>query len=304
MPCGGSAAGRGRPAATLQRADGARRSRLPGGGIYIRGGGELASGVAWRLARCGYRLVVAEVSTPRAVRRLVCFGEAVYSGTVLIEGVPGVLVSAGEALPACVPVPVIVDPDARQLARLGPDAVIDARMLKLPPAPLPGSGWRVIGLGPGFRCQRDAVFVVETHREARLGRLIEQGEAAPDTGIPAAVAGQSSGRLLRAPAAGCLRPQRAIGDLVAIGETIGEVGGVAVRAGCDGLLRGLVHPDVELSAGEKVGDVDPRGAAVDPALISDKALAVAGGVLEGLLRLGIVPRWPPEGSRAVGTVQR
>jgi xanthine dehydrogenase accessory factor len=95
-----------------------------------------------------------------------------------------------------------------------------------------------------------------------------------------------------------------IGDLVVLGETVGEVGGVAVRAGCAGLLRGLVHPDVELSAGEKVGDVDPRGSAVDPALISDKALAVAGGVLEGLIRLGVVPRRPPEESCAPGAVQR
>jgi xanthine dehydrogenase accessory factor len=51
----------------------------------------------------------------------------------------------------------------------------------------------------------------------------------------------------------------------------------------------LVHPEAELSPGTKVGDVDPRGSGVDNSQVSDKSLAVGGGVLEALLRLKI---WP------------
>jgi xanthine dehydrogenase accessory factor len=259
------------------------------GRVWIQGAGELASGVAWRLCRSGYRVIAAEVARPRVVRRLVAFAEAVRSGEVLVEGVPGRLVAAEQAgfLPG--QVTVVVDPSGRQLERLRPAAIIDGRMTKQRPEPLPAAGIPVIGLGPGFRCGRDAVAIVETKRGPRLGAVIEQGEAAPDTGMPGMIGGETLHRLLRAPAAGHLRPLVEIGDLVSGGQMIGEVGGEPLIAQISGTLRGIIHPDVELFAGEKVGDVDPRGAAVDPRLISDKALAVAGGVLEALLRLGITP---------------
>jgi xanthine dehydrogenase accessory factor len=155
--------------------------------------------------------------------------------------------------------------------------------------PIAGLDAPVIGLGPGFRCGRDARFVVETHRGARLGEVLAEGEAAANTGVPGAVGGETDRRLLRAPAAGRLEPRASIGDLVRAGEVVATVAGVPVTSQIDGRLRGLVHPAAELNRGEKVGDVDPRGAEVDPRKVSDKALAVAGGVLEALLRLGIAP---------------
>jgi xanthine dehydrogenase accessory factor len=54
-------------------------------------------------------------------------------------------------------------------------------------------------------------------------------------------------------------------------------------AAFDGVLRGLAHDGLLVVMGEKVGDLDPR---MDPAScreISDKSLAVGGGVLEALL---------------------
>jgi len=263
--------------------------RVRPGAVWIQGAGELASGVGWRLVRCGYAVVMAEVARPRAVRRLVCFGEAVYTGRVVIEGIPGRLVApeaaefaAGEAI-------VIVDPQGSQLPRLQPAALVDGRMTKQPPRLLPAGPWPVVGLGPGFACGRDAALIVETQRGARLGSVIASGSAAPDTGVPGPVAGVAGERVLRAPAAGRLRARVGIGDLVAAGQGIGEVAGLPVVTAIAGRVRGLAHPDVELTAGEKLGDVDPRGAAVDPSLVSDKALAVAGGVLEALLRLGVRP---------------
>lgn len=258
-------------------------------GVWIQGAGELASGVAVRLWRLGYRIVMAEEPAPRAVRRLVAFAEAVYAGHQDVEEVPGRLGRAEAAGFAAGPVTVVIDPEGAQLPRLRPAVVIDARMTKLPPLPLPAGPWPRIGLGPGFRCGRDASFVIETQRGPRLGVALAVGEAAPNSGVPGRIGGEDRRRLLRAPVAGRCSGRRRIGDLVSAGECVGEIAGVPVVSQLDGRLRGLIHPAVELSPGEKVGDVDPRGLAVDPARVSDKALAVGGGVLQALARLGLAP---------------
>ncbi len=171
------------------------------GRIWIHGAGELASGVAWRLCRCGYQVVMADIPAPLAVRRRVVFCEAIYEGRCQVEGLVGRCVAAPEVAFRRDEIVVCVDPEADQLARLAPAAVIDARMTKRRPQALPAGSAPLIGLGPGFCCGRDAALVVETHRGARLGALIEEGEAAPNTGVPGRIGGIASRRLLRAPAA-------------------------------------------------------------------------------------------------------
>jgi len=259
------------------------------GGIWIQGAGEIASGIAVRLIRCRYRVILAEISKPLAVRRKVAFSEAVFGGETAVEGISGRLFDTEEARFRSGLATVLVDPEGTALPRVGPAAVVDARLTKGPPAALPGCGSLLIGLGPGFRCGRDTDFIVETHRGGCLGAVISEGEALPNTGIPGVLGGQSSRRVVRAPAAGQLVPCVAIGDLVVTGQVLGHIAGVPVVSRLEGLVRGLVHPTAELSVGEKVGDVDPRGRAVDPTRISDKSLAIAGGVLEILLGNGILP---------------
>lgn len=256
------------------------------GGVWIQGAGELASAVAVALVRAGHRVVLAEVAAPLAVRRLACFAEAVYAGSCEVAGVAGYLRDPAEAAFRDGRVDVLVDPQARQLARLRPSAVVDARMTKRAAVPL-GAGVPVIGLGPGFTCGVDAAFVIETHRVAGPGRVISRGSAAPDTGVPGEVGGQTAERLLRSPAAGHLRPACSIGELVRCGQAVGEVAGLPVVARLDGLLRGLVHERAELHEGVKVGDVDPRGASVDPRAVSDKGRLIGDGVLAALARLGV-----------------
>lgn len=264
------------------------------GRVWIQGAGELASGVAWRLWRCGYQVRMAEVANPLAVRRLVAFSEAVYEGKALVEGCPGTLIHGdGRVIPDSSSIEVIVDPEGLSLDHFRPQAVVDARMTKRSPQPLTSGGALLVGLGPGFVCGESADLIVETHREARLGEVIRQGSAAANTGIPGVVGGQSARRVVYAPVAGNLVPARKIGDLVAEGQIIGTVDGKCVYAGIEGTLRGLVHPKAELLAGEKVADVDPRGKEVDPSHITDKALAVGGGVLEALLSQGIWPSRNP-----------
>lgn len=254
--------------------------------VWIQGAGEMASAAAVALLAAGHRVVMAEIDNPLSVRRLVCFSEAVYEGRTTVAGWTGELVPAAALAWAGGEARVAVDPGADQLSRLAPDVVVDARMTKRAPDPLPAGGRPVIGLGPGFLCGRDADLIVETMRGADMGRVIFVGAAAPYTGQPGKVAGHDSDRLLRAPAAGRLEPVRRIGDLVAAGDVVGRVAGIPVTAGLAGLLRGLIHSRAELVAGEKVGDVDPRGAAVDPAALTDKALRVGMGVREAVERLG------------------
>ncbi len=254
--------------------------------IYVRGGGDLATGVAARLHRCGFHVVVAEVERPRAVRRLVSLAEAIYQGTVEIEDLRGVRVAGALAALQSLQrgvIPVMVDPDADALAPLEPVALIDARMRKKPPEKKFSSVPLVVGLGPGFTAGETCDVVIETKRGHHLGRAIWNGQAAEDTGVPGEVSGHAVDRVLRAPADGRLTPQVVLGAMLKKDDCIATFDELEVRAPFDGVLRGLIHESVEVSQGEKIGDVDPR---LDPRHcieISDKSLAVGGGVLESLL---------------------
>ena len=255
--------------------------------VLIRGGGDLASGVAWRLYNCGFRVLVTETKLPLAVRRKVSFCEAVYEGSTIVEGVQAQLISdvreAQDKWNQGI-IPVLIDPECQCKADLHPDILVDAIMAKkntgtsIEDAPL------VIALGPGFVAGRDAHFVVETKRGHYLGRLITQGSAAPDSGIPGSVMGIGADRVIRAPAEGKFENLKDIGEQVSKGNLIGYVGGVEVRALIDGVIRGLIHPGISVSQGLKIGDIDPRGDVKHCFTISEKSLAIAGGVLEGILR--------------------
>ena len=257
--------------------------------VLIRGGGDLASGVALRLHRAGLRVVITEIAQPLAVRRLVSFSEAIYSGSVSVEEVGARRVAdASDTLNilqvfARGQIPVLVDPQASSVKSLHPTVLVDARMLKRPAELLPTPVNLIIGLGPGFVVGENCHAVVETLRGHRLGRVYWQGSAAPDTGLPDPVRGQSGERVLRAPVDGILEARGEIGQHVDAGQTVAQVAGVAVAAPFAGVLRGLLHDGVAVTAGLKIGDVDPRDDPSFCSLVSDKALAVGGGVLEAIL---------------------
>jgi xanthine dehydrogenase accessory factor len=267
--------------------------------VIVRGGGDLGTGVAATLHRSGYRVVVLEAESPTVVRRAAAFAEAVFSGEAEVDGIsarrvePDVLSELARARASSDEaddrVPVVVDPDGRAIRVLRPRAVVDARMAKVNLGTGRGDAPVTIGLGPGFEAGRDVDLVIETKRGDSLGLVIESGAAAPDTGLPGEIAGVTSGRVMRSPADGTFESVRSIGDLVDEGDVVGHVAGRPVRAGVAGLVRGLVADGVRLSEGAKAGDVDPRGSAVDPAAVSDKAAAVGGAVLEALLGRGVVP---------------
>ncbi len=257
--------------------------------VLLRGGGDLASGVAYRLYRAGFPVLITELPQPLVVRRLAAFAEAVFCGYHVVEGIPARRVDDLDAALAALArreIPVLVDPEARVLPRLRQMAeviLVDGRMTKRPPDLGRDAATLVIGLGPGFVAGEHCHAVVETNRGHCLGRVYWQGSAEPDTGIPEAVLRHQAERVLRAPCDGVLEEVAAIGAHVDAGEVVARVDGVPVRAPFAGVLRGLVHGGLPVTRGLKIGDVDPRDDPRYARLISDKALAVGGGVLEAVL---------------------
>lgn len=254
--------------------------------VLLRGGGDLASGVAHRLHRAGLRVLITELPQPLCVRRAVSFAEAVYAGSLTVEGVTARLAPdlvTAQTLLERGEIAVIVDPEGLTLRQMRPAIVVDGRLAKkrldtrLSDAPL------VIGLGPGFVAGEDCHAVVETNRGHNLGRVYWQGAAEPDTGQPEPVHGFAGQRVLRAPGAGVFTGRRAIGDRVSAGEVIATVDGQPIVAPFDGVLRGLLHDGLPVTTSLKVGDLDPRGNREHCFTISDKARSVGGGVLEAIL---------------------
>lgn len=249
--------------------------------------------MAIRLQRAGLRVVITELPQPLVVRRYVSFAEAVYRGEFQVEEVTAILateLSRALEITERGSVAVLVDPDLTVLFQLPsflpadePYVLIDARMNKRPPEISIESAPLVIGLGPGFVAGGNCHAVVETNRGHWLGRVYWEGSAQADTGVPEAVAEFGAERVLRSPADGCLVTHAQIGDRLEPGQCVAEVEGQLIRAPFKGVLRGLLHPGIRVHRGMKVGDVDPRD---DPRYcfqVSDKSLAIGGGVLEAIL---------------------
>lgn len=254
--------------------------------ILIQGGGDLASGVAARLHRAGFQVLITELPQPLVVRRLVSFAEAVYAGVVQVEGITAQLsenFTQVESIISNQEIAVLVDPDLNCIESFDPLVLIDARMTKKSQDSRLANVPLVIGLGPGFSAGRNCDAVIETMRGHTLGRVIWQGEALPDTKIPETISGRDHDRVLRAPADGLLRTHAQIADQVKEGELLAEVAGVKVKAPFTGVVRGLLHDKLVVKTGMKIGDVDPRNDPLFCSLISDKALAIGGGVLEAIL---------------------
>ncbi len=275
--------------------------------VILRGGGDLASGVALRLHHAGMNLLITELPQPMVVRRRVAFAEAVYTGQAMVEDTLARRVEGlAQAMAAARrgEIPVMIDPQAETAAALPADTplvIVDARMTKQPPEALPlvadlgktganpdMAGQRrilLIGLGPGFVAGENCHAAIETKRGHCLGRVIWQGATEADSGIPDAVVDRKAERVLRSPADGVLQAYAEIGDHVEAGQIVAQVNGMPVPAAFGGVLRGLIHPGVQVTRGLKIGDVDPRDDPRYCELVSDKSLAIGGGVLEAILSL-------------------
>jgi xanthine dehydrogenase accessory factor len=254
--------------------------------VMVRGGGDLASGIILRLFRCGFQVFVTEIAVPLAVRRMVTFARAVYEDPVDVEGVSTKRVEKPEDMERAFSegwIPVLIDPAANSLNWIKPDVLVDARMTKKSPDHGIGETGLMIGIGPGFTAGVDCDALIETKRGPFLGRVYWNGTADPDTGLPEPVGKHQGDRVLRSPESGKLVTYTQIGSVVHTDEVIATVDGSPVKAAFDGVLRGLLQDGVFVPKNMKIGDLDPR---MDERLcwqVSDKALAIGGGVLEAIL---------------------
>ena len=255
--------------------------------VVIRGAGDIASGIALRLYRVGMEVVMCECPQPTAIRRTVCFSEAVRLGETYVEGIPAKRAQLEEvkSLLSEGIIPILVDPEGECIAALRPDAVVDAILAKKNLGTGRDMAPVVVAVGPGFTAGVDCHAVVETMRGHTLGRVSYAGSALPNTGIPGLIGGFSGERVLRAPCDGSFHALRQIGDTVHEGEIVAEVEGLPMIATITGVLRGILPDGTPVAKGMKSGDVDPRCAIENCFTASDKALAVGGGVLEALLAL-------------------
>lgn len=255
--------------------------------VLIKGGGEVASGIAHRLYRSHFRVCLTEIANPLAVSRGTSFSEAVFDGVKTIEGVTAQLVSTSleEIYHAWqqANIPIVIDPETSTRERIKPEVLVDAIMAKrnrgtrITDAPL------VIGLGPGFYVGRDVHMVVETNHSNNLGRVIVEGEAEENTGTPVNIGGLAKERVIWAPQAGIFTTDRKIGDSVVAGEVIGKLDNLNLPAPVSGMLRGLMRSGVRVSKGTKLIEVDPVNDSAVCFVIRDKMRAIAGGVLEAIM---------------------
>ncbi len=269
--------------------------------IIVRGGGDIATGTIYKLKNCGFPVLVLEAEQPSAIRRPVAFCEAVYGGTQTVEDMTVTLahdLDEAVSLLEKGELPILVDPKGEAIEKLKPFAVVDAILAKKNLGTHREMAPITIGLGPGFTAGEngDVHAAIETMRGHDLGRIIYNGSALPNTGIPGDVGGYTKERVIHSPAAGLLKPVKIIGGSVKKGETIAyienEQGRIAVEATMDGLLRGLIRQDYPVKSGMKIADIDPRYSEYKNCFtISDKARCIGGAVLEAILNLGGEKLW-------------
>ena len=261
--------------------------------VVVRGGGDLATGTIHKLVRCGYAVLVLEIENPSAIRRNVAFSEAVYEGAWSVEGITARLVKNVEEAKKIMnsgEVAVMVDPKGTCLKEVQPEVLIDGILAKKNLGTCKEMAPITIALGPGFEAGKDVDAVIETMRGHHLGRVILEGAAEPNTGIPGVVAGYAKERVMHSPAEGILRNVKRVTDTVQQGEVIAYVetdsGKTEVTATISGLLRGLIRDGYPVTKGFKIADIDPRIDEYENCFtISDKARCIAGGVLEAMLYL-------------------
>ena len=253
--------------------------------VVVRGAGDLATGTIVRLVNAGYKVIALETDKPTVIRRTVSLAEAVYEKEMIVEGVKGVLVSSDAAIRRVLDegnVPVVIDSDLSILSSFHPAVLVDAIIAKRNLGTRKGMAPFVVALGPGFTAGVDADAVIETKRGHTLGSVIYSGSAIPNSGIPGNIGGFARERVIHSPASGVFRGVKHIGDIVKKDEIVAYVSDTAVKATIDGKLRGLLHDGLSVPEGFKIADIDPRGEEADHTTISDKARAIAGGVLEAI----------------------
>ena len=257
--------------------------------VIVRGGGDLATGTIHKLHACGFEVLVLEVEKPTCIRRLAAFSEAIIHQQVIVEDVKSIHVQTLEEASQVIKegnIPIMIDPKGKMISKWQPDVVVDAILAKENLGTTIDMANIVIGLGPGFEAKKDVDAVVETKRGHHLGRVLYEGKAIKNTGIPGIIAGYGKERVIHAPTSGTLHVIKDIEAIVEKDECIAYIDETPVYATLTGVIRGMLPDGFAVKKGLKMADIDPRKEQVENCrTISDKARCIAGGVLEAILYL-------------------
>lgn len=251
--------------------------------VLVRGLGDIGSAVAHRLFRDGYRVIIHDDPKPTTTRRGMAFADAAFDGgRATLENIDARraddLDTVTRLLGARQAVPVYVRPIGPLLKVMQPEVLIDARMRKRSrPDVQRGLAPLTIGLGPNFEVGRTCDIAVETSWE-RLGAVIIEGATMPLAGEPRSLGGHARERYVYAPFDGIFQTRAHIGDVVSVDQDIAMIGFTALAAPVAGILRGLTHDGVPVTARTKVIEIDPRGAAAEIIGISERPRRIAEGV--------------------------
>lgn len=257
--------------------------------VIVRGGGDIASGSIEKLHNCGFNILILEIEKPSAIRRAVCYGEAVYENEMIIENIKSKKINSLEEIEKLFEervIPVFIDPTGESIKKLKPTIVIDGILAKRNLGTNKEMASITVALGPGFIAGKDVDIVVETERGHNLGRLIFEGTAAENTGIPGNIAGYTKERVIHSHYDGIIKNVKEIGDIVSTGEVIARISDREVHATIDGVLRGIIRDGFKVTENFKIADIDPRiNEQKNCFTISDKARSIGGGVLESVFLL-------------------
>lgn len=257
--------------------------------VIIRGGGDIATGIAHKLHRCGFDVIVLETEKPTSIRRYVCFSEAIYENIKTVEGITSKKVTSLNEIELILnenAIPVIIDKNGEYIQNLKPCVVIDSILAKKNLGTKKFMAPITIGIGPGFNAPNDVDCVIESMRGHDLGRLIFEGKAMDNTGIPGNINGISKERVIYSQNEGFIKNLKNIGDIVKKEEVIAFIDDIPVLASIDGVLRGIIRDGMYIKKDLKIADIDPRLNEIKNCYtISDKARSIGGAVLEAILYL-------------------
>ncbi|MGV8146790.1 MAG: selenium-dependent molybdenum cofactor biosynthesis protein YqeB [Alkaliphilus sp.] len=256
--------------------------------VLIRGGGDIATGIAYKLFKCGYEVVITEIEKPTVIRRTVSFAQAIFDGEANVEEVTAVKVHDVDGIEKVLKqkrIAIVIDDNGCIINKLKPHVVVDAILAKKNLGTHIHMAKMVIGVGPGFEAKKDVHAIIETNRGHYLGKVITSGTAQNDTGIPSNIGGYTYERVIRAANEGEIIHISKIGDEVKAGQVIAFIDKYEVKAKISGVLRGIIQAGIYVRVGAKIADIDPRAEREYCFSISDKARAIAGGVLEAIICL-------------------
>ena len=255
--------------------------------VVIRGGGDLATGVAEVLYQSGFKILILDIEKPSSIRRSVCFSEAIYDGVTKVENIICKKVENENDIEKCWNekiIPIMVDEKGEIIKKIKPNVVVDSIIAKKNLGTTKEMAPITIALGDGFEAGKDVDIVVETMRGHNLGRVITSGRAMKNTGIPGEIKGVSKDRVIYSLANGKFSSVKKIGDTVQKDEIIGYVGDVEIRGKISGVLRGIIREGYEVTENMKIGDIDPRTEEKNNCFtISDKARSLGGAVLRAIM---------------------